>query len=177
MFWFVVLMQRGAPLLHQRSHEPRRLERGKVPKNFFKKSHWTLKYCIDDVNGNQGPSDLSFSPPPASLYSWVQIHSDCMWRMRECLDSLSRTIPCLLHPPAFGSGSVWFQEEILRAAVEPYAGAGSSGLLLMHHITGPQVAGMRLQFLDDAPDAFKEKIHRRWISADSHFPPWWFWIQ
>lgn len=99
-----------------------------------------------------------------------------MWQMWERLETLRRTLSCLLHPPAFGSGSVWFQDEILRAAVEPYAGAASSGLLLVHHNAQPYVAGVSLQFLDGALDAFKQKIHRSWITY-SHFPPWWFWTQ
>lgn len=99
-----------------------------------------------------------------------------MWQMWECLETLRRTLSCLLHPPAFGSGSVWFQDEILRAAVEPYAGAASSGLLLVHHNAQPYVAGVSLQFLDGALDALKQKIHKSWITY-FHFPPWWLWTQ
>lgn len=56
--------------------------------------------------------------------------------------------------PAFGSVSIWLQDEILRAAVEPYAGPG---LLLVHHNAQPHMARVCLQ-LNDALDAFSRKF-------------------
>lgn len=50
MFWFVVLMQRGAPLIHQRSHEPR-----KVPNFFFKKKKATDNIALTMLRATRVP--------------------------------------------------------------------------------------------------------------------------
>lgn len=61
MFWFSLLMHCVTPP-HSRMliWATRGLKSGESSKNKLKLRHWSLKYCIDDVNCNQGlPSALS----------------------------------------------------------------------------------------------------------------------